>query len=109
MRWHLDGDTILTKTVLSAFPIFSTSIHTALFSENNKMGFVDSSLTNIMMAYFKDKTISKKKTAALLLYTQLDHNYNKHNTQWQHNLLQVFGLFIILLSFKQHPVFFLVE
>ena len=29
--------------------------------------------------------------------------------QVQHHLLQVFGLFIILLSFKQHPVFFLVE
>ena len=70
------------------------------------------------------KTISKEKTAALLLYTQLDHD-DKHTMLEQHCLfnfsirkgylvygraeLQVFGLFIILLSFKQHPVFFLVE
>ena len=60
------------------------------------------------MAYFEDKTISKKKTAALLLYTQLEHD-NKHIMQEQHFILQVFGLFVILLSFKQHPVFFLVE
>ena len=57
--------------------------------------------------YFKDKTNRKKKTAALLLYTQLEHD--KLILQEQHHLLQVFGLFIIMLSFKQHFVFFLVE
>ena len=33
------------------------------------------------MAYFEDNTISKKTTAALLLYTQLEHdNKRKSNT-----------------------------
>ena len=58
------------------------------------------------MVYFEDKTNRKKKTAALLLYTQLEHA--KIILQEQHHLLQVFGLFIIMLSFK-HSVFFLVE
>ena len=53
------------------------------------------------MVYFEDST------AALLLYTQLEHD--KIILQEQHHLLQVFGLFIIMLSFKQHSVFFLVE
>ena len=56
------------------------------------------------MAYFKDK---KKKTAALLLFTQLEHD--KFILQEQNYLVHVFGLFIILLSFKQHSVSFLVE
>ena len=59
------------------------------------------------MVHFEDKTNRKKKTAALLLYTQLEHG--KIILQDQHHLLQVFGLFIIMLSFKQHSVFFLVE
>ena len=59
------------------------------------------------MVYFEDKTSRKKKTAALLLNTQLEHD--KIILLEQHNLLQVFGLFIIMLSFKQHYVFFLVE
>ena len=54
------------------------------------------------MVYFEDKTNRKKKTAALLLYTQLEHDSIIL-------LLQVFGFFIIMLSFKQHSVFFLVE
>ena len=58
-----------------------------------------------IMVYFEDKTNRKKKTAALLLYTQLEHD--KIILQEQHHLLQVFGLFIIMLSFKQHSVFFL--
>ena len=57
--------------------------------------------------YFEDKTNRKKNTAALLLYTQLEHD--KIIFQEQHHLLHVFGLFIIMLSFKQHFVFFLVE
>ena len=56
------------------------------------------------MVYFEDKTNRKKKTAALLLYTQLEHD--KIILQEQRHLLQVFGLFIIMLSFKQHSVFF---
>ena len=56
------------------------------------------------MAYFEDTTISKKETAALLLYAQLEHD-NKHIMQEQHHLLQVFGLSIILLSLKQHQGF----
>ena len=37
-----------------------------------KFSTVDSILTQIMV-YFEDKTNRKKKTAALLLYTQLEH------------------------------------
>ena len=48
------------------------------------------------MVYFEDETNRKKKTAALLLYTQLKHD--KIILQEQHHLLQVFGLFIIMLS-----------
>ena len=92
---------MLTKTVLSA----KISIHTACFSVNLLLSTVD--IMTKIMAYFEDKTISKKTTAALLLYTQLEHD-NKHIMQEQRNLLLVFGLFIIMLSFKQHPVFFLV-
>ena len=80
--------------------------HAAFFSENLKFSTVDSILTKIMV-YFEDKTNRKKKSAALLLYTQLEHD--KFILQEQHHLLQVFGLFIIMLSFKQHSVFFLVE
>ena len=61
------------------------------------------------MVYFEDKTNRKKKTAALLLYTQLEHDKIIFKLQEQHHLLKVFGLFIIMLSFKQHSVFFLVE
>ena len=43
------------------------------------------------MVYFEDKTNMKKQTAALLLYTQLEHD--KIILQEQHHLLQVFGLF----------------
>ena len=70
----------------------------AFFSENLKFSTVDSILTKIMV-YFEDKTNRKKKTAALLLYTQLKH------VQEQHHLLQLFGLFIIMLSFKQRSCF----
>ena len=84
----------------------SASTHAAFFSENLRFSTVDSILTKIMV-YFEDKTNRKKKTAALLLYRQLEHD--KIILQEQHHLLQVFGLFIIMLSFKQHPVFFLVE
>ena len=59
------------------------------------------------MAYFEDKTIRNKKAAALLLYTQLEHD--KFILQEQHHLLQVFGFFNVLLAFMQRPVFFLVE
>ena len=59
------------------------------------------------MVYFEDKTNRKKTTAALLLYTQLERD--KFILHEQLNLLQVFDLFIIMLSFKQHSVFFLVE
>ena len=59
------------------------------------------------MVYFEDETNRKKKTAALLLYTQLERD--RFILQEQHHLLQVFGLFIIMLSFKQHSAFFLVE
>ena len=76
------------------------------FSENLKFSTVDSILTKIMV-YFEDKTNRKKKTAALHLYTQLEHD--KIILQEQHHLLQVFGLFIIMLFFKQHSVFFLVK
>ena len=55
------------------------------------------------MVYFEDKTNRKKKTAALLLYTQLEHD--SIILQEQHHLLQVFGFFIIMLSFKQHSSF----
>ena len=95
-RLHSDGNTILTKTALSAFSIYpkvtwtyKISIHTAfLFSENLKLSTVDSILTKIM-AYFEDKTIrkkkkKKKKTAALLFYTQLAHD--KLILQEQHHL-----------------------
>ena len=54
------------------------------------------------MVYFENKTNRKKKTAALLLYTQLEHD--KIILQEHHHLLQVFGLFIIRLF-----AFFLVE
>ena len=57
------------------------------------------------MAYFEDKTISNKKTSALvlLLCTQLEHDIcNKHIMQEQEDLLQVF----VYYYFKQHPGFF---
>ena len=70
-------------------------------SQKILLSTVDSSLTKIM-AYFEDKTISKKETAALLLYTQLEHD-NKHIMQEQHHLLKVFGFVyysvVFLLSF----------
>ena len=108
---------MFTKTAFSAFSIYpkvtltykNIHTHAAFFSENPKFSTVDSILTKIMV-YFEDKTNrkkKKKKTAALLLYTQLEHD--KIILQEQHHLLQVFGLFIIMLSFKQHSVFFLVE
>ena len=82
----------------------SASTHTRpFFSENLKFSTVDSILTKII-EYFEDKTNRKKKTAALLLYTQLEHD--KIILQEQHHLLQVFGLFIIMLSFKQQSVLF---
>ena len=82
----------------------SASTHAALFSENLKLSTVDSILTKIMV-YFEDKT-NRKKTAAPLL----TRNWNmiKFILQEQQHLLQVFGLFI-MLSFKQHSFFFLVE
>ena len=54
------------------------------------------------MAYFDEKTIRKKKAAALLQNMQLEHD--KKLLQEQHHLLQVFGLFITL-SLKQRPFF----
>ena len=86
----------------------SATTHTRPFSQKilSSCSTVDSILTKIMV-YFEDKTNRKKKTAALLLYTQLEPD--KIILKEQHHLLQVFGLFIIMLSFKQHSVFFLVE
>ena len=81
----------------------SASTHTRPFSQK----ILRSVLLIIFMVYFEDKTNRKKKTAALLLYTQLEHD--NIILQEQHHLLQVFGFFIIMLSFKQHSVFFLVE
>ena len=51
----------------------SASTHAAFFSENLKFSTVDSILTKIMV-YFEDKINRKKKTAALLLCTQLEHD-----------------------------------
>ena len=52
----------------------SASTHTRpFFSEHLKFSTVDSVPTKIMV-YFEDKTNRKKKTAALLLYTQLEHD-----------------------------------
>ena len=111
-RWKYD----INQNCISAFPIYPKvtltyknqhpHTHAAFFSKKSKFSTVDSILTKSMM-YFEDKTNRKKKTAALLLYTQLEHD--KIILQEQHHLLHVFGLFIIMLSFKQHSVFFLVE
>ena len=76
----------------------SASTHTRPFSQKILSSVLLILLTKIMV-YFEDKTNRKKKTAALLLYTQLEHD--NIILQEQHHLLQVFGLFIIMLSFKQ--------
>ena len=67
-------------------------------------------LSSVLLILFWQKSwcISKtRQTGGRLLYTQLEHD--KIILQEQHHLLQVFGLFIIMFSFKQHSVFFLVE
>ena len=84
------------------------SVSTQHTSQKILMGTVGSILTKIM-AYFEDKTISKKKTSAVLLYPQLEHDTcNKHIKQEQQDLLRYLFI-IIFLSFKQHPGFFPVE
>ena len=70
------------------------------------LGTVNYILTKIM-AYFEDKTISKKKTSALLLYTQIEHDTcNKKIMQEQQYLLHVFVYYYV--SFKQNPVLLIV-
>ena len=95
-RWKYD----INQDCISAFPIYpkltltykNQHPHTrGLFLRKSKFSTVDSILTKSMM-YFEDKTNRKKKTAALLLYTQLEHY--KIILQEQHHLLHVFGLFI---------------
>ena len=49
------------------------------------------------MVFFEDKTIRNKKTAALLLYTQLEHD--KFILQEQQHRLLVFSFFDSLLAF----------
>ena len=82
------------------------SASTQPFSQKILMGTVGSILTKII-AYFEDKTISKKKTSALLLYAQMEHDTcNKNIMQEQQDLLHVFVYYDV--SFKQHPVLLIV-
>ena len=73
--------------------------------KNRHIPTVGSILTKIM-AYFEAKTISKTKTSAMLLYTQMEHDtLNKHIMQEQQDI-SYRHLFIIIFSFKQHQGFF---
>ena len=82
----------------------------------NNVTYLNKKLRSKLHYLLKDPRINVyecfKKITTLdvvkFLYRQLEHD-NKHIMQEQHHVLQAFGLFIIMLSFKQHPVFFLVE
>ena len=77
----------------------SASTHTRPFSQKI--------FSSVQMILFSQKSWCISKTRQKEEDTQLEHD--KIILQEQHHFLQVFGLFIIMLSFKQHSVFFLVE
>ena len=86
-RWHQDGKTILTKTVL-IFPGVAWT-YKKMKNQHPHNIFLRSLKWNTVKSWCiskEKKTIRKKKAVALLLYMQLEHDH----------LLQVFGLFITL-------------